>query len=81
MAFYLQANQRTKHINVRYYFIKDCINRNEIHVVYCPMESMIADYFTKPLQGSKFVQFRDITMGTKCFGSQTKECVEKTEVN
>ena len=73
----LSSSQRTKHINVRYYFIKDCIRRNEIHVAYCPSESMIGDYFTKPLQGSKFVQFRDIIMGTKCFGSMIKERVDE----
>ena len=40
---------------------------------------MIADYFTKPLQGSKFVQFRDIIMGTECFDSLNKERVATTE--
>ncbi len=55
------------------------IDRNEIHVVNCPTESMVADYFTKPLQGSKFVQYMDVIMGTKCFDSFNKERVEKTE--
>ena len=77
----LSSSKRTKHINVRYYFIKDCINRNEIHVAYCPSESMLGDYFTKPLQGSKFVQFRDIIMGTKCFGSMIKERVDEVVTN
>ena len=73
----LSSSKRTKHINVRYYFIKDCIDRKEIHVIYCPTESMIGDYFTKPLQGSKFVKFRDIIMGSACFGSLNKERVEE----
>ena len=42
---------------------------------------MIADYFTKPLQGTKFVQFRDIIMGSECFDSLNKEHVEETENN
>ena len=75
----LSSSKRTKHINVRYYFIKDYIDKKEIHVIYCPTEEMIADYFTKPLQGSKFVQFRDIIMGTECFDSLNKERVAKTE--
>ena len=74
----LSSSKRTKHINVRYYFIKDYIDRNEVHVVHCPTESMIADYFTKPLQGSKFILFRDIIMGSKCFDSLNKERVEET---
>ena len=40
---------------------------------------MIGDYFTKPLQGSKFVKFRDIIMGSSCFGSLNKERVEESE--
>ena len=73
----LSSSKRTKHINVRCYFLKDHVDRNEIHIVYCPTDSMIGDYFTKPLQGSKFVQFRDVIMGTKCFDSLTKERVEE----
>ena len=75
----LSSSKRTKHINVRYYFIKDCIDWKEIHVIHCPTESMVADYFTKPLQGSKFVKFWDIIMGSKCFGSLNKERVEESE--
>jgi hypothetical protein len=33
----------------------------------CPTTKMIADYFTKPLQGSLFVKFRDLVMGTTHF--------------
>ena len=74
----LLSSKRTKHVNVSYYFIKDYIDQNEIYIVHCPTESMIADYFTKPLQGSKFIQFRDIIMGTECFDSLNKEPVVKT---
>ena len=31
--------------------------------MYCPTESMIADYFTKPLQGALFFKLRDAIMG------------------
>ena len=77
----LPSSKRTKHINVRYYFIKDCIDKNEIHVIYCPTELMIADYFTKPLQGSKFIKFRNIIMGSECFDVLNKERVEETKNN
>ena len=30
---------------------------------YCPTEEMIADYFTKPLQGSLFKKFRNLILG------------------
>ena len=51
----MSSSQRTRHINIRYFFIKDKIEREEISVVYCPTEDMVADYFTKPLQGSQFI--------------------------
>ena len=59
------SGKRTKHINVRYFFITDRINNKELHIEYCPTDKMIADYFTKPLQGTKFQEFRDIIMGAK----------------
>ena len=74
----LSSSKRTKHINVRYYFIKDYVDKGEIHIIHCPTKIMVADNFTKHLQGSKFVQFRDVIMRTKCFDSLNKEHVAET---
>ena len=52
------SSKRTRHINIRYYFIKDNIKRKELTVEYCPTDDMLADFFTKPLQGEKFRKFR-----------------------
>mgnify|MGYP000055058244 CR=1 FL=1 len=54
------SSKRTKHLNCRFYFITDRINSSELSVEYCPTEEMIGDYFTKPLQGAKFYEFRKI---------------------
>lgn len=54
---------RTRHINIRYYFVKDKIESEEIRVRYTPTEEMVADFFTKPLQGSLFIKFRTFIMG------------------
>ncbi len=32
-------------------------------IVYCPTHEMLADFFTKPLQGSLFRKFRDVLLG------------------
>ena len=61
----MSSSKRIKHINVRYYFIKDYVDKNEIHIIHCPTSDMIADYFTKPLQGAQFVKFRNMIMGVK----------------
>ena len=46
-------------MNIRYFFITDQIQVGDIWVEYCPTDDMIADFFTKLLQGSKFIQFWD----------------------
>ena len=55
----------SRHINIRYFFIKDRHDKKELTIKYCPMDEMIGDFFTKPLQGKKFQKFRKIIMGLK----------------
>ena len=57
------SSKRTKHINVRYFFITDRISKGEVRVEWCPTKDMVADFMTKPLQGSLFRRFRDVIMG------------------
>ena len=50
-----QSNsKRTKHMNVRYFFMKDCIKNREMRIKHCPTKQMLVDPFTKPIQGSEF---------------------------
>lgn len=49
----------TKHVNIRFFFISDKVNRAEVTVEYHPTHEMIADFFTKPLQGSLFTSMRN----------------------
>jgi hypothetical protein len=57
------SGKGTRHINIRYFCITDRIAHKEIAVQYCPTKEMIADYFTKPLQGILFYKFRDQILG------------------
>jgi hypothetical protein len=57
------SSKRTKHINIRYFFITDRVSKEEVSVVWCPTRDMIGDYMTKPLQGALFHKFRDQIMG------------------
>ena len=61
----MSSSKRTRHINVRYFFINDKIENKEVKVVYCPTGNMAADMFTKPLQGSLFKKFRDEIMNVQ----------------
>ena len=61
------ASNKLRHINIRYFFIKDIIQRERLMVKHCPTEIMIADYLTKPTQGTLFKKLRDILMGIAPF--------------
>jgi hypothetical protein len=52
------ANSRLRHVDIRYFFISDRIKTGECMVNYIPTEQMLADVFTKPLQGEAFARFR-----------------------
>ena len=54
---------RTKHINVRYFFIVDRIKSGELTMVYVPTDMMIADFMTKPLSGSQFKKLQEKLLG------------------
>ncbi|CAI7898312.1 unnamed protein product, partial [Closterium sp. NIES-54] len=47
------ANQ-TKHIALRYFFVKDEIEKGTLELFYCPTSEMAADYLTKKLEKQKF---------------------------
>jgi hypothetical protein len=56
------TSDRTKHISVRYFFIHDRIEKDELVLKYLPTEDMIADILTKPLQGALFIRLRDMLL-------------------
>jgi len=45
------CGQASRHINIRYVFVKDRIDNGKLRIEYCPTENMLADFFTKPMQG------------------------------
>ena len=66
------CGEKSRHINIRYFFIKDVLKREGIELIHCSTERMIADYFTKPLQGSLFKKMRDILMGLAPFPEEER---------
>ena len=57
------SGKRTKHLNVRYFFVTDRIAKRDVSVEWCPTGDMTGDFWTKPLQGAQFRRFRDLIMG------------------
>ena len=68
-AIRLETNGRnsctgnSRHIDIRYFFVKDWVDKGEFRIEYCNSDNMIADFFTKLLQGHLFRKFRDFIMG------------------
>ncbi len=60
------SGKRTRHINIRYFFITDRVNMKEVSIEWCPTKDMVADFMTKPLKGSHFKRLREIIMGKVC---------------
>src|SRR5882757_1368220 len=61
--------RRTKHIDIRYHYIRECIESDKVTVVFIPGSDNPADMFTKNLATIKFTKFRD-SLGIK-FEEQT----------
>jgi hypothetical protein len=51
---------KSKHVEIKYHYIRDMVQKKAIHVQYLPTHEQIADIFTKPLARTKFEYFCEI---------------------
>ena len=49
---------KTKHIEVRYHFLRDNVEKGKISLSYVPTRDQLADIFTKPLDQATFAHLR-----------------------
>jgi hypothetical protein len=82
------CTSNSRHIDIRYFFVKDRVDKGEFEIQYCPTYMMLANFFTKSLQGKAFRVYRDVVMGHKHISSlkelvpsRIKERVENRNVN
>ena len=54
-----QYHARTKHIDVRYHFIRWVVENGTLRLVYCPTADMLADTLTKALPSPKVKHFAE----------------------
>jgi hypothetical protein len=45
---------RTKHIDIKYFWITEKIKEEIVEIDYLPTDDMVADVLTKPLKNEKF---------------------------
>ena len=50
----------TKHIDIRYHFIRKAVEDGKIQVEYIPTDDNVVDIFTKPLVKTKFHHFIEL---------------------
>ena len=59
------TSNRTRHVSIRYFWLKDRVDAKDVEVVYCPTDHMVADILTKPLVGEHFFYLRDLLLNWK----------------
>ena len=52
------SSKRTKHLDIRYFFVTDRIAKGEVKIAHCTTQEMLGDFFYQPLQGTQFTQMR-----------------------
>ena len=53
-------HSRTKHIDIKYHFLKDQVAQNEVKLEFIPIADQVADIFTKPLARDVFERVRTL---------------------
>ena len=51
-------HQRSKHIDIRYHFIRGEIQNGDVNLIYVPSSENKADMFTKPVSKPKLSYFK-----------------------
>ena len=55
----LVFHDKSNHIEVRYHFIRNMVQKGEVKFKYVPTEEQVEDVLTKPLSHVKFEYFQD----------------------
>jgi hypothetical protein len=71
------SSNRSRHVNIRYFWLKDRVNAGEVEVEYLETDKMRADMLTKPLQGGKFMYMRYDIMNTSLIEQDPRRAVSQ----
>ena len=58
--------KRSKHINIRNFWIKEQIDDGELEFEFTKSEVMVADILTKPITGKRFFELQKMLLNLKC---------------
>ena len=62
LAYNPEHHAKTKHIERKHYFIRECVEEGRIRVPFVPSADNLADFFTKPLMGKDYFRLRERVM-------------------
>ena len=58
LANHPMCHSLSKHIERRYHFLRDQVNKEKLEIKYCKTEVQLADIFTKPLKKVRFEELK-----------------------
>jgi hypothetical protein len=53
-------HERSKHIDVKFYFIREQVKEKKVELIHMSSDDQVADIFTKPLTTVKFEKFKNL---------------------
>ena len=56
-----QFHGRSKHISIKYHFIRDQVDKGIVELKYCPTKEMVTDMMTKGLPKEQFTKLRSMS--------------------
>jgi hypothetical protein len=59
---------RTKHMDIRYHYVRELAQQKHLSITYCPSSQMTADILTKPLDIKSFLCHRSTLLGNLVCG-------------
>ena len=65
LAYNPEHHERTKHIERRHFFIRECVEDGKLTVPFVRTDDNLADFLTKPLPASRFFALRDRIMNVQ----------------
>jgi len=60
MAKRMESSRRSKHVDIRYHYVREKVMDGTVKLVYCSSENMLADMFTKPIARDLFELHRGL---------------------
>ena len=64
-AKYIAVTKKSKFIDIKFHFIRDCVAKGLVKVIHIPSEENLADLFTKPLGNPRFQELCAM-LGVSC---------------